>query len=176
MIKLVKYLFIIIVYQICSFSAYADTHMSGGKTTNFVKNKNSYSLPARNLDKNLRINFLVGNSLFRRIWEDAATSENIAKDGLGPFFSSTSCDGCHISDGRGHLPILEIDEDLISAVIQIGQPTKIENTNEKNHNDSTYGGQLSEFSTEDVLEEAQISIEYEFMNCLLYTSDAADDP
>tara|TARA_Y100001954_G_scaffold75683_1_gene82994 strand:- start:3322 stop:4725 length:1404 start_codon:yes stop_codon:yes gene_type:complete len=163
-IKLVKYLFIIIVYQICSFSAYADTHMSGGKTTNFVKNKNSYSLPARNLDKNLRINFLVGNSLFRRIWEDAATSENIAKDGLGPFFSSTSCDGCHISDGRGHLPILEIDEDLISAVIQIGQPTKIENTNEKNHNDSTYGGQLSEFSTEDVLEEAQISIEYEFMN------------
>ena len=138
--------------------------MSGGKTTNFVKNKNSYSLPARNLDKNLRINFLVGNSLFRRIWEDAATSENIAKDGLGPFFSSTSCDGCHISDGRGHLPKLEIDKDLVSAVIQIGQPDKIENVYEKNRDDSIYGGQLSEFSTESVLEEAEISIKYEFLN------------
>ena len=162
--------------------------MSGGKTTNFVKNKNSYSLPARNLDKNLSINFLVGNSLFRRIWEDAATSENIAKDGLGPFFSSTSCDGCHISDGRGHLPVLGIDEDLISAVIQIGQPSIIKNSHEKNLNDSIYGGQLSEFSTEGILEEAKVSIEYEFMNvayndgsivqlknCLLYTSDAADE-
>ena len=164
MIKVSKLLLIILICQICNYFAYADTHMSGGKTTNFVKNKNSYSLPARNLDKNLRINFLVGNSLFRRIWEDAATSENIAKDGLGPFFSSTSCDGCHISDGRGHLPTLEIDEDLVSAVIQIGQPAKIENVYEKNRDDSIYGGQLSEFSTESVLEEAEISIKYEFLN------------
>ena len=164
MIKVSKFLLIILICQICNYFAYADTHMSGGKTTNFVKNKNSYSLPARNLDKNLRINFLVGNSLFRRIWEDAATSENIAKDGLGPFFSSTSCDGCHISDGRGHLPTLEIDEDLVSAVIQIGQPAKIENVYEKNRDDSIYGGQLSEFSTESVLEEAEISIKYEFLN------------
>jgi len=163
-IKVSKFLLIILICQICNYFAYADTHMSGGKTTNFVKNKNSYSLPARNLDKNLRINFLVGNSLFRRIWEDAATSENIAKDGLGPFFSSTSCDGCHISDGRGHLPTLEIDEDLVSAVIQIGQPAKIENVYEKNRDDSIYGGQLSEFSTESVLEEAEISIKYEFLN------------
>lgn len=164
MIRLTKYLLIILISQIFSFSAYSDTHMSGGKTTNFVKNKNSYSLPARNLDKNLSINFLVGNSLFRRIWEDAATSENIAKDGLGPFFSSTSCDGCHISDGRGHLPVLGIDEDLISAVIQIGQPSIIKSSHEKNLNDSIYGGQLSEFSTEGILEEAKVSIEYEFMN------------
>ena len=164
MIKVSKFLLIILICQICNYFAYADTHMSGGKTTNFVKNKNSYSLPARNLDKNLRINFLVGNSLFRRIWEDAATSENIAKDGLGPFFSSTSCDGCHISDGRGHLPTLEIDKDLVSAVIQIGQPAKIENVYEKNRDDSIYGGQLSEFSTESVLEEAEISIKYEFLN------------
>ena len=164
MIKVSKFLLIISICQICNYFAYADTHMSGGKTTNFVKNKNSYSLPARNLDKNLRINFLVGNSLFRRIWEDAATSENIAKDGLGPFFSSTSCDGCHISDGRGHLPTLEIDKDLVSAVIQIGQPAKIENVYEKNRDDSIYGGQLSEFSTESVLEEAEISIKYEFLN------------
>jgi len=163
-IKVSKFLLIILICQICNYFAYADTHMSGGKTTNFVKNKNSYSLPARNLDKNLRINFLVGNSLFRRIWEDAATSENIAKDGLGPFFSSTSCDGCHISDGRGHLPTLEIDEDLVSAVIQIGQSAKIENVYEKNRDDSIYGGQLSEFSTESVLEEAEISIKYEFLN------------
>ncbi len=164
MIKVSKFLLIILICQICNYFAYADTHMSGGKTTNFVKNKNSYSLPARNLDKNLRINFLVGNSLFRRIWEDAATSENIAKDGLGPFFSSTSCDGCHISDGRGHLPTLEIDKDLVSAVIQIGQSAKIENVYEKNRDDSIYGGQLSEFSTESVLEEAEISIKYEFLN------------
>ena len=39
--------------------------MSGGKTTNFVKNKNSYSLPARNLDKNLSIrNGKYGDYIF----------------------------------------------------------------------------------------------------------------
>ena len=157
-----KYFLLILILNSSNFIAAADTHMSGGKTTNFVKNKNSYSLPARNLDKNLRINFLVGNSLFRRIWEDASISDNIAKDGLGPFFSSTSCDGCHISDGRGHLPILEIDEDLVSAVIQISSPKIERDSFQKNKEDPIYGGQLSEFSVKDILEEAKVSIEYEF--------------
>ena len=57
----------------------------GGKTSNEVENKNSFSLVARNLGDNLKINFLVGNALFERIWEDAKFSENIARDGLGSF-------------------------------------------------------------------------------------------
>ena len=62
------------------------------------------------------------------------------------------------------MPILEIDEDLVSAVIQIGRSSIIDSSHEKNLNDSIYGGQLSEFSTEEILVEAKVSIEYEFMN------------
>ena len=99
-------LFANIFFYICT-SISSDPLLPGGKTSNEVENKNSFSLVARNLGDNLKINFLVGNALFERIWEDAKFSENIARDGLGPFFSARSCEACHISDGRGHLPIDE---------------------------------------------------------------------
>ena len=143
-------------------SIYADPLFPGGKTSNEVENKNSFSLVARNLEDNLKINFLVGNALFERIWEDAKFSENIARDGLGPFFSASSCEACHISDGRGHLPIDESD-DAISVVIQISKNEESILNGMKNIPDPIYGNQISEFSVEGILREADIIINYEYV-------------
>ena len=141
---------------------FADPNFPGGKTTNEVENKNSFSLSARNLEEHMKINFLVGNALFERIWEDAKLSKNIAKDGLGPFFSAKSCESCHISDGRGHLP-KSVSDDTVSVVIQISKDSKNSDSKIKNVEDSTYGGQISEFSVEGVVKEADISFSYEYV-------------
>ena len=141
---------------------FADPNFPGGKTTNEVENKNSFSLSARNLEEHMKINFLVGNALFERIWEDAKLSKNIAKDGLGPFFSAKSCESCHISDGRGHLP-KSASDNTVSVVIQISKDSKNSDSKIKNVEDSTYGGQISEFSVEGVVKEADISFNYEYV-------------
>ena len=154
-------LFANIFFYICT-SISSDPLLPGGKTSNEVENKNSFSLVARNLGDNLKINFLVGNALFERIWEDAKFSENIARDGLGPFFSARSCEACHISDGRGHLPIDESD-DAVSVVIQISKNQDSISDGIKNLPDPIYGNQISEFSVESIPREADIVINYEYV-------------
>ena len=154
-------LFANIFFYICT-SISSDPLLPGGKTSNEVENKNSFSLVARNLGDNLKINFLVGNALFERIWEDAKSSENIARDGLGPFFSARSCEACHISDGRGHLPIDESD-DSVSVVIQISKNQDSISDGIKNLPDPIYGNQISEFSVESIPREADIVINYEYV-------------
>ena len=59
---------------------------SGGQGTVFVENKNAYSLPLKNLKVEKRINFFVGNSMFRREWIPPSEI-HIAKVGLGPFLT-----------------------------------------------------------------------------------------
>ena len=44
--------------------------------------KNSFSLEAKNLPEHLKVDFLVGDALFERIWEDSRFTSNIARDGL----------------------------------------------------------------------------------------------
>lgn len=136
---------------------------SGGETTNVTNNKNSFSLVANNLPEYLRVDFLVGDALFERIWEDSRLTSNTAKDGLGPLFNSKSCDGCHINDGRGHLPE-EIygDTDSVSIVIHLGRNNEDLNSDYKYIPDKVYGSQINEFSVEGVLKESDITFEYEY--------------
>ena len=94
-----KYLlpFIVINFFLSfNFTAIADTFFikpevkeaySGGQGTVFVENKNAYSLPLKNLKKEKKINFFVGNSMFRRAWIPPSEL-HVAKDGLGPFFNA----------------------------------------------------------------------------------------
>jgi len=136
---------------------------SGGETTNITNNKNSFSLEAKNLPEHLRVDFLVGDALFERIWEDSKFTSNIARDGLGPFFSSQSCEGCHINDGRGHLPEeTYMDMDSISIVIHLGKDKNDLDTGSKNIPDGNYGSQISEFAVEGVLKEADINFKYDY--------------
>jgi len=140
-----------------------NTFQSGGETTNITNNRNSFSLPAKNLPEYLIVDFLVGDALFGRIWEDSRFTSNNAKDGLGPFFSARSCEGCHINDGRGHLPEdIYGDVDSISVVVHLAK-NKIDNYKKtKNIPDKIYGSQISEFSVEGIPKEADINFSYDY--------------
>ena len=161
MIRFFSFIYIFLAIFLIRADTFADPSLPGGETSNQVENKNSFSLSSRNLEEHMRINFLVGNALFERMWEDSSISKNIAKDGLGPFFSARSCESCHINDGRGHIPITN-KEDKISVVIQISQNIAQSNDYIKNIEDDIYGGQISEFAVKDVLKEADIIIDYKY--------------
>ena len=161
MIRFFSFIYIFLAIFLIRADTFADPSLPGGETSNQVENKNSFSLSSRNLEEHMRINFLVGNALFERMWEDSSISKNIAKDGLGPFFSARSCESCHINDGRGHIPLTN-KEDKISVVIQISQNIEQPNDYIKNIEDDTYGGQISEFAVKDVLKEADIIIDYKY--------------
>ena len=143
---------------------------SGGNGTVKVSNKNSYSLPMKNLRSDQKIDFLIGNGLFKREWLPAPSIKS-SSDGLGPFFNATSCQGCHIKDGRGHPPdsTLEFD-DSISMVFHLSIPPQNERHEYlldtylvKSIDDPMYGGQLSDFAIEDLLSEGQINVSYEYI-------------
>ena len=157
MIRFFSFIYIFLAIFLIRADIFADPSLPGGETSNQVENKNSFSLSSRNLEEHMRINFLVGNALFERMWEDSSISKNIAKDGLGPFFSARSCESCHINDGRGHIPLTN-KEDKISVVIQISQNIEQSNDYIKNIDDDTYGGQISEFAVKDVLKLSLIHI------------------
>ena len=161
MIRFFSFIYIFLSIFVIRADTFADPSLPGGETSNQVENKNSFSLSSRNLEEHMRINFLVGNALFERMWEDSSISKNIAKDGLGPFFSARSCESCHINDGRGHIPLTN-KEDKISVVIQISQNIAQSNDYIKNIEDDIYGGQISEFAVKDVLKEADIIIDYKY--------------
>ena len=143
---------------------------SGGNGTVKVNNKNSYSLPMKNLRSDQKIDFLIGNGLFKREWLPAP-SIKASSDGLGPFFNATSCQGCHIKDGRGHPPNLTLEfDDSISMVFHLSIPPQSESDEYlvdayrvKSVDDPMYGGQLSDFAIEGLLSEGQINISYEYI-------------
>ena len=113
--KIFKLFFFLIIYFVSSiYSSSTDLpnidnnfnnpeefeEFSGGEGTVKVNNKNSFSLPMKNLREDQKIDFLIGNGLFKREWIPAPSIKT-SSDGLGPFFNASSCQGCHIKDGRG---------------------------------------------------------------------------
>ena len=163
MLRLSFLIFIQLFISISFLKSDESSFFSGGETTNITNNKNSFSLEAKNLPEHLKVDFLVGDALFERIWEDSRFTSNIARDGLGPFFSSQSCEGCHINDGRGHLPeAIYRDTDSISIVIHLGKDKDHLNTRLKNIPDRNYGSQISEFAVEGILKEADINFKYDY--------------
>ena len=151
----------------------ANEAYSGGVGTIFTENKNAYSLPLKNLKPENRIDFFVGNSLFRRIWVPPS-EVSIAKDGLGPFFNSNSCDGCHINDGRGHPPNESWpNDDAVSLVLALSIPPQddfqrilLDQLKIKSIPDPNYGSQLSDFAITGVKPEGNVMIEYEYFPIL----------
>ena len=149
--------------------------LSAGDGTVYIDNKNSFSLPLKNIDINKKIDFFVGNSLFRRNWV-AAPSIKMSSDGLGPFFNGSSCESCHINDGRGHPPgtFINNNDDTTSIVLAIGIPPQNEFQNAQISSlrlklipDPTYGSQINDNSIEGILPEGSIKLEYQYFPILL---------
>jgi CxxC motif-containing protein (DUF1111 family) len=63
------------------------------------------------------INFKIGRSFFHTNWVTAPSSTQ-AVDGLGPIFNTSSCNSCHVEDGRGRTPFSS-GEQLTSVLIRL---------------------------------------------------------
>lgn len=66
------------------------------------------------------INFKVGRSFFHTNWVTAPSS-TASVDGLGPLFNASSCNSCHVEDGRGRTPFSP-SEELSSLLIRVSIP------------------------------------------------------
>ncbi|MXN91094.1 c-type cytochrome [Flavobacterium sp. Sd200] len=79
---------------------------SGGSSTVINATQEAFGFASATLSENDRIDFGVGNSLFRQSWVSAPSSTT-ARDGLGPFYNAVSCSNCHFKDGRGRPPAFD---------------------------------------------------------------------
>lgn len=127
----------------------------GGDTTQHTRGRNSFSLPAANINRHdLRV-FFFGNKLFNTNWVIAPASVK-KLDGLGPTFNRVSCSGCHLRDGRGQPPEKYGDE-LLSMLIRLSVPGRNEDGGPKPH--PAYGDQLNDRAIPDVPAEGKVLIE-----------------
>jgi len=76
----------------------------GGDATSFAaRNASAFSQSSANLDFERRLEFKVGDGVFRKQWASAPSS-TASSDGLGPLFNARACQNCHLKDGRGRPP------------------------------------------------------------------------
>lgn len=129
----------------------------GGDTTQPTRGKNSFALPAANINREQLRVFFFGNKLFNTNWVIAPASVKTL-DGLGPTFNRVSCSGCHLRDGRGQPPEHEGDE-LLSMLIRLSVPGENAQGGPKPH--PVYGDQLNDRAIPSVPAEGRALIKYE---------------
>ncbi|HEY9228450.1 MAG TPA: di-heme oxidoredictase family protein [Gemmatimonadaceae bacterium] len=71
--------------------------LSGGATTVFDVSAEAFEQPAPNLDAAGLARHDAGDEGFGEVF--------VAKTGLGPLFNNSSCEACHVGDGRGRPPL-----------------------------------------------------------------------
>ena len=145
---------------ICNFPVAAQPPHSGGGTTVFVTNTNSFSKPATNLALTRRDSFFIGNSFFRNPWVSSPASTT-ARDGLGPLFNTNTCQSCHIKDGRGRPPLdNEIMTSMLVRVAIQGERKSKLSPEMGVVPDPNYGNQFQNRAIQGVQPEATIAIEW----------------
>ncbi len=135
----------------------AGEELSGGETTVFDQSQNAFGFEASNLDEANGLLFFTGNSLFNQNWVTAPSSTT-ARDGLGPFFNSRSCSGCHFKDGRGRPPGYD-DEKSSGLLFRLS----ISGTDAHGGNlpDPVYGGQFQDDAIQQVDAEGKVRVSYQ---------------
>ncbi|MBF9031744.1 c-type cytochrome [Rhodobacterales bacterium HKCCE3408] len=138
---------------------------AGAATVRPRDTADAFSQPSENLSFEDQLDFRIGNGLFRRNWVSAPSS-TIASDGLGPLFNARSCQGCHIKDGRGHVPAGP-EDDAVSMFLRVSVPGTDEDAVAgiadyiATRPEPTYGGQLQDFSLPGIPAEYRLAITYE---------------
>ncbi|MCB9436592.1 MAG: c-type cytochrome [Anaerolineales bacterium] len=128
----------------------------GGQTTIFNTTPNAFGQQVPGLERWDSLYFFVGNSFFNQNWVQAPSSTT-ARDGLGPFFNSRSCAGCHFKDGRGRAPNFD-GESPTGFLIRLSIPER--DIHGANLPDPTYGGQFQDHSIFGEIGEGTLHIEY----------------
>ncbi|WP_432697110.1 di-heme oxidoredictase family protein [Marinobacterium sp. YM272] len=151
-----------------AFSVYAadgNPTLSGGDTTFTGANSRApFSQPADNLSLKRRMDFVLGEAIFEKIWVPSPSSTT-ASDGLGPLHNARSCSQCHINDGRGHP--LNGNNDRLASLLRLSVPADTpERQREAQINglagDPVYGSQLQPFAVAGLAPEGRVSLDYEY--------------
>ncbi|MET1257037.1 di-heme oxidoredictase family protein [Aliikangiella maris] len=100
---------------------------AGGEVTVARSDEDAFgqSAPKVSSDFNLDANFKAGNMLFRN-----------THAGQGPILNTATCQGCHVKDGRGHIP-MDSSEPMDAMLIKISAVD--------GQDEPTYGGQIQTF-------------------------------
>ncbi len=120
--------------------------------------------PSATLPLQQRLDFRIGQSLFKKLWIAAPTSTS-ASDGLGPLFNARSCAGCHLHNGRGHPP-KDIETTAVSLVLRLSRPPDAQQRQQMRSGtlagvpDPAYGHQLQPFSVQNIPAEGRLGLEY----------------
>jgi CxxC motif-containing protein (DUF1111 family) len=142
-------------------TAEVDEEYSGGSTTIFDATMNAFGFPAQNLSQSQKNKFSLGNSVFKLNWIGPSATQT-SVDGVGPFFNSRSCSGCHTLDGRA-APPANPGDDLGGLLFRLSIP------GDDGHGgplgDPQYGGQLSNHglyvgTDETVVPEGTVDVTY----------------
>ena len=152
--------------------------LAGGDTTTFTMSSTDvFSQPSTNILQRNKLDFQIGNGLFKRSWQPAQT-EVTGSDGLGPLFNTDACQACHIRNGRGHPPA-SAEGNAMSFVMRVSIPdTTAQDTQTiegyfASKPEPTYGLQLQDFALEGHEPEAQIQVAYEYITIPLSEGEAA---
>jgi CxxC motif-containing protein (DUF1111 family) len=132
--------------------------LSGGAGTVFSETSDAFSLPNKNIGRKHRVDFVVGNALFKENWV-ASPSSVPSRQGLGPIMNAHSCSSCHFKDGRG-APPEDANEVPVSILLRLSLPGKNEVTGDVipvPH----YGDQLRHKSILGVRASASFFVDYE---------------
>ena len=139
---------------------------SGGAATSLASaNANAFSQPSANMNFERRLDFHVGNGIFRKRWVSSPASTK-SSDGLGPLHNARSCQSCHIKDGRGRPP--HAGERAVSFLLALSVPPRSAEERRRLAEgrarvipEPVYGAQLQNFSVQGVPAEGRIGIAYE---------------
>ena len=136
--------------------------LSGGSTSVAKTDSNGFSMPSANLSPLRRMDFFVGNGFFRNPWKVASTQQN-ARDGLGPLFNTDTCQSCHIKDGRGHPPT-GASGPAVSMLVRLSIKPSATDAYQLQRGgvvpEPTYGGQLQDAAIAGHLPEGSVRVEY----------------
>ncbi|APR75466.1 Putative thiol oxidoreductase with 2 cytochrome c heme-binding site [Minicystis rosea] len=91
--------------------------LPGGATTTPTRDAQSYLQPAANLPPERRGTFEAGLALFDVAW---VVQGELDRDGLGPTYVGTSCQGCHFRGGRGSPP--PSNQPMTSMLVRLSVP------------------------------------------------------
>ncbi|MCB1447886.1 MAG: c-type cytochrome [Rhizobiaceae bacterium] len=138
--------------------------LQAGATTSIEEpDRSAFSHFSANLAHDRRMDFRLGNALFRKLWV-AAPSSTQASDGLGPFYNARSCEQCHRDDGRG-IPPDGKDRGTLFLRLARAAETDAERAAvadgiARNFPDPVYGGQLQDRAIPGLDAEGQMEIGY----------------
>lgn len=103
-------------------------YMSGGAATVFASTRDAFSHRPPSVANNFKLDgaFTSGDHLFRTPLQ-----------GVGPILNNNTCQGCHLNDGRGVVPVNN-EQPFTSMLVKIGD--------ESGAPDPVYGDQIQTFS------------------------------